>query len=162
MARRKKDTVDGVNKVVPIWSSKQPDVAGLGDAKLYIESKERILGGAEMEFVNSMWYSPELMPDIWQMPKSRMEILKWVRFFYNTDPYIYAITNMHTMYPFSMFDIVSSDEKVSEFYTKVAFNRNFNLYDLIMDMSLAYQKFGEAVLMGQEEITNVEGVEIFK
>jgi len=160
-------------KKIPIHGARQPDVGGMGDAKSYIEGKQRIMsnigtnysgsGGAYgVDFVNSMWYSPELMPDVWVLPKSRMEILKWVRFFYNTDPYIYAIINMHSLFPFSMFDIVSSDEKVSEFYYKASFNKDFNLYDFVLDMSLAYNKFGEAICMGQPEEINYEGIDIFK
>jgi len=162
--------------LIPIVGARQSDSSGLGDAKRYLDIREKMIqgsfaggtmgGGAGgnfgLDFANSMWYSPELMPDIWAMPKSRMEILKWVRFFYNTDPYIYAITNMHAQYPFSMFDIVSSDERVTEFYKRASFNRDFNLYDLIMDMSLAYQKFGEAIVMGQPYEENYDGVDVFK
>lgn len=157
---------------IEIRGSRQPDIIGLGDMRRAMDQRERFIqasfagGGATMgnfgtDFANSMWYSPELMPDIWAMPKSRQEINKWVRFFYNTDPYIYAITNMHAQYPFSMFDIISSDDRITEFYNKVAFNRDFNLYDLLMDMSLAYQKFGEAIVMGQSYEKNYKGVNLF-
>lgn len=162
--------------MIPIVGSRQSDTSGLGDARRYLDIREKMIQGSfaggnmggqgggnfGMDFANSMWYSPELMPDIWAMPKSRMEILKWVRFFYNTDPYIYAITNMHAQYPFSMFDIVSSDERVTEFYKKASFNKDFNLYDLIMDMSLSYQKFGEAIVMGQSYEDSYDGVDVFK
>lgn len=170
MDKKKKEMTEAEKKF-PIRGAKQSDGTGMGDARSYIEGKEKIMGNigldygagsSGMDFVNSMWYSPELMPDVWVLPKSRMEILKWIRFFYNTDPYIYSIINMHSLFPFSMFDIVSSDEKVSEFYYKASFNRDFNLYDLILDMSLAFNKFGEAICMGQPEEISYEGVDIFK
>lgn len=170
MAEKRKKTE--MEKKIPVHGSRQPDVGGLGDTKSYLNKRQEIMAnigaassgssGYGMDFVNSMWYSPELMPDVWVLPKSRMEILKWIRFFYNTDPYIYSIINMHALFPFSMFDIVSSDEKVSEFYKKASFNRDFNLYDLMLDMSLSYNKFGEAITMGQPDEIDYEGVDIFK
>ena len=96
-------------------------------------------------------YSPELTPDMWLMPKSRLETLRWTRLFFNMDPYIYSIIMMHAMYPFSMFNIIAEDEEVTKFYKKCAFNRKFNLYDFILQMSLSYNKFGEAIVMGIDE-----------
>lgn len=150
---------------VPILGAHHSNPSNMGDLNNMITAREKIMASGTvtgMDFVNSAWYSPELMPDVWMLPKSRLEILKWCRFFYNTDPYIYSIINMHTLYPFSMFDIVASTDKVSEFYTKAAFNREFNLYDLILDMGLAYNKFGEAIVMGQPETITDNGDETFK
>jgi hypothetical protein len=159
----KKDLKLDENGRIPVWASKQIDRGATYDAQRYIEGKSKIIAGDfGMDLANSMWYSPELMPDIWQMPKSEQEKRKWIRFFFNTDPYIYQITQMHTLYPFSKFKATSSNEKVTSFYDKVANSRNFNLMDLIIDMSMSYNKFGEAITMGQPQIDNVEGVELFK
>jgi hypothetical protein len=148
---------------IPVWASKQIDRGATYDAQRYIEGKAKILAGDfGVDIANSLFYSPELMPDIWQMPKSEQEKRKWIRFFYNTDPYIYAVTQMHYLYPFSKFKATSSNEKVTSFYDKVANSRNFSLMDLILDMSLAYNKFGEAITMGQPTTDIVEGIEIFK
>src|SRR5579863_7324785 len=53
--------------------------------------------------VQSFFYSPELTSDSWVLPKSRQEILKWIRIFFNLEPYIQQITMMHSLYPFSKF-----------------------------------------------------------
>ena len=38
-----------------------------------------------------MWYSPELTTESWLLPKSRQEILKWIRVFFNLDPYVQCL-----------------------------------------------------------------------
>jgi hypothetical protein len=111
----------------------------------------QFMNGQMIDFTSSQWYSPELTPDMWLMPKSRLETLRWTRLFYNMDPYIYSIVNMHALYPFSMFQISAQDEQVTKLYTQMAFNRKFNLYDFILQMSLSYNKFGESIVMGVNE-----------
>lgn len=151
------------NGHIPVWGARQSEPSSVADSHRYIEAKEKIIANNfSSDIVNSMWYSPELMPDIWQMPKSKNELLKWCRFFYNTDPYVQAITNMHALFPFSNFQAIASNEKITEYYKKVAFTRNFNLFDHILDMSLAYAKFGESIVMGQEETVNYDGVPLMK
>lgn len=114
----------------------------------------QFMNGQMIDFTSSTWYSPELTPDMWLMPKSRLETLRWTRLFYNMDPYIYSIINMHALYPFSMFNIQAQDDMVTKQYRKMAFNRKFNLYDFILQMSLSYNKFGEAIVMGVNETIN--------
>ena len=99
----------------------------------------------------SMFYSPELTTESWLLPKSRQEILKWVRIFFNLEPYIQSVIMMHAQYPFSKFDIITPDKSVTEFYHDMAFNENFDLYQFIVDASLSYQKFGEAICFGNME-----------
>lgn len=97
---------------------------------------------------SSFFYSPELTTESWLLPKSRQEILKWCRIFYNLESYIHSITNMHAMYPFSKFDIITPDASITAFYREMAFNDKFNLYRFMLSMSLSYQKFGEALPFG--------------
>lgn len=131
------------------------------------EMAEKILGfdgtsSFNTDFVSTMWYSPELMPDVWQMAKSQNELRKFVRFFYNTDPYIHSIVNMHARYPLSKFQIVSSDEKVTKFYEKSSINRNFNINHLLDDIMLAYCKLGHVVLMGVPKTQEYSGFSTFQ
>ncbi len=100
---------------------------------------------------NAMWYSPELTSESWLLPKSRQEILKWCRIFFNLEPYIQSILMMHAYYPFSKFDIVTPDKSVTEFYNEMAFNEGFDLYNFILQASISYQKFGEAICFGSME-----------
>lgn len=97
---------------------------------------------------SSFFYSPELTTESWLLPKSRQEILKWARIFFNLEPYIYRITMMHAEGPFSKFTINVDDESIKEFYTEMAFNDKFDLFDFLVKASLSYQKFGEAIPFG--------------
>lgn len=97
---------------------------------------------------NSFFYSPELTTESWLLPKSRQEILKWVRIFFNLEPYIQSITMMHAMYPFSKFDLITSDDTVTEFYKDMVSNEKFDLFRFILQASLSYHKFGEAIAFG--------------
>lgn len=97
---------------------------------------------------SSFFYSPELTTESWVLPKSRQEILKWCRIFFNLEPTIQSIVKMHARYPFSKFDIITSDPSVTEFYKEMAFNDDFNLFDFITAASLSFRKFGEAIPFG--------------
>jgi len=117
----------------------------------------QFMNNQSIDFTSSVWYSPELSPEMWLMPKSRLETLRWTRLFYNMDPYIHSIINMHSTYPFSMFTLNAEDPEVTKFYEDVSFNESFNLYDFILQMSLSYNKFGEAIVMNiMEEVEDQE------
>lgn len=96
----------------------------------------------------SFYYSPELTSDSWVLPKSRQEILKWIRIFFNLEPYIQQIIMMHSLYPFSKFDLVVEDPSVKKFYEEMAANGDFNLFEFICQASLSREKFGEAICFG--------------
>jgi hypothetical protein len=126
------------------FSSRSNEIKKTEDIIANIEASSD--GMVDMQ--SSQWYSPELTPDMWLMPKSRQETWRWVRLFYNLDPYVQSILGMHSLYPFSMFKVIAEDETVSKFYNQISFNRGFNLFEFILKMSLSYQKFGEAIVLG--------------
>lgn len=97
---------------------------------------------------SSFFYSPELTVESFLLPKSRQEILKWCRIFYNLEAYVSSIIDMHAKYPFSKFDIITEDPAVTQFYKDVAFSDTFDLYSFILRASLSYWKFGEAIPFG--------------
>jgi hypothetical protein len=107
--------------------------------------------------VPSFFYSPELTTESWVLPKSRQEILKWCRIFFNLEPLIQAGVKMHSQYPFSKFDIVTADPSVTEFYKEMAFNADFDLYNFLLSASLSYRKFGEAIPFGN--MTSFKGAD---
>jgi hypothetical protein len=104
--------------------------------------------GSMISFNSTEWYSPELTPDMWLLPKSRMETLRWIRLTYMTDPYIFSIINMLARFPFSKFTLSSEDDKITDFYNTCSFNRKFNLLNFIMKQSLLKRKFGEVIQYG--------------
>src|SRR5579863_7774782 len=113
----------------------------------------------------SFFYSPELTSDSWVLPKSRQEILKWIRIFFNLEPYIQQITMMHSLYPFSKFDLVVSDPTVKKFYEEMASNGDFDLFDYICQASISREKFGEAICfgnLGQDESPSLNGKQLFR
>src|SRR5271165_2558828 len=80
---------------------------------------------------SSFFYSPELTTESWLLPKSRQETCRWARVFYNLNPIVHSVINMHSKYPFSKFELVCGDPSVKQFYEQMAFNKNFNLYDFM-------------------------------
>ena len=113
----------------------------------------------------SFFYSPELTSDSWVLPKSRQEILKWIRIFFNLEPYIQQITMMHSLYPFSKFDLVVSDPTIKKFYEEMSSNGDFNLFEFILQASLSREKFGEAIPFGnltQDENPSKNGKKLFR
>ena len=118
-------------------------------------------GEYQVTQTNSFFYSPELTSESWLLPKSRQEILKWCRIFYNLEPYVKRITNLHAAYPFSKFDLVVNDVSVKKFYEEMCSNQHFNLLSYILRASISYNKFGEAICFGNmvQDVENPKGQE---
>jgi hypothetical protein len=62
-----------------------------------------------------------------------------------------SIIMMHAYYPFSKFELTTPDKTITEFYSDMCFNENFDLFTFICNASLSYQKFGEAIMFGNME-----------
>lgn len=97
----------------------------------------------------SFWYSPELTPDAWLLPKTRTETLRFCQIYYNLDPYIHSILNMHAQYGFSKFYLQYKDPDITTLFNKLLFyNQEFDWYQFTLDIALSYWKYGEAVVWG--------------
>lgn len=100
-------------------------------------------GAADSMLQAPLFHSPGNSQDAYNLPKSYIEQIRWSRLMYNLNAFIGAITDLKAYYPFSKFDIMTSEPFVTEFYTRVAFNKNFNLYRFALRQSLSKHKFGE-------------------
>ena len=78
-------------------------------------------GSSNVTMAQTQFYSPELTPESWLLPKSRQEVIKWCRIFFNLEPYIQRILTLHSRYPFSKFKLVCEDTKVLAFFEKHLF-----------------------------------------
>lgn len=97
----------------------------------------------------TFWYSPELTPDAWLLPKTRTETLRFCQIYYNLDPYIHSILNMHAQYGFSKFYLQYKDPDITTLFNKLLFyNQDFDWYQFTLDVALSYWKYGEAVVWG--------------
>lgn len=97
----------------------------------------------------TFWYSPELTPDAWLLPKSRVETLRFCQIYYNLDPYIHSILNMHAQYGFSPFTLQYKDPNITELFNKLlTYNQDFDWYQFTLDVALSYFKYGEACVWG--------------
>lgn len=94
------------------------------------------------------FHTPGNAQDAYNLPKTYVEQIRWSRLMYNLNAYIGAITDLKAFYGLSKFKLRTAEPAVTEFYAQVAFNKNFNLYDHILRMSLNYQKFGESIAWG--------------
>ena len=59
-----------------------------------------------------------------------------------------SIITMHAMYPFSKFELTTPDKSITDFYMDMSFNEHFDLFTFILQASLSYNKFGEAIMFG--------------
>lgn len=97
----------------------------------------------------TFWYSPDLTPDAWLLPKSEVEALRFYKIYYNLDPYIHSIINMHAQYGFSKFFLQYKDPSIAQLFNKLLFyNQTFDWYQFVLDMALSYYKYGEAICWG--------------
>lgn len=109
-------------------------------------------GGTNTTNVQPFFHTPGNAQDAFNLPKSYIEQIRWSRLMYNLNAYIAAITDLKAYYPYSKFRIESQEPFVTEFYNQVAFNKNFNLYEHILRMSLGYHKFGESIAWGARKM----------
>lgn len=77
------------------------------------------------------------------LPKSRNEVLRWCRCFYNYEPTLQRCIDIRARYPITAFAILASDKNVEKFYRHVA--DGIDLLELMRDASLSLEKFGEAI-----------------
>lgn len=68
--------------------------------------------------------------------------------FYNNDPYIQAIINLHAEYPLSKFDLICPDNYVKQFFDNMLSTKIFDLYSFICEAALQWWKLGEFVAIG--------------
>ncbi len=94
------------------------------------------------------FHTPGNAQDAYNLPKTYVEQIRWSRLMYNLNPYIGAITDLKAYYALSGFKVTTPEPAVTEFYSQVAFNRRFNLYEFLLRMSLNYHKYGEAIAWG--------------
>ena len=150
----------------------------LDDIKMHVGPRAHRSGGKEYNFIKGMalpsidhtkgdlyatasagtpdvttqptfFYSPELTPDVWLLPKGRIEELRWCQIHFNLNPYVHSIINMHARYPFSNFRLKYKDAKIEQQFNSLLFkNKSFDWYDFILQMSLSYWKYGESVVFG--------------
>lgn len=107
----------------------------------------------------TFWYSPELTPTSWLLPKSRVETLRFCQIYYNLNPYVNSIINLHTQYGFSPFTLQYKDPNITELFNKLlTYNQDFDWYQFTLDVALSYFKYGEAVcLTGDTKIRLLDG-----
>lgn len=97
----------------------------------------------------TFWYSPELDSLSWLLPKSRIETLRFCKIWYNLNPYIHSILNMHAQYGFSRFKLQCKDPKYTKLFNSLLFwNQEFDWYQFTLDVALSYYKYGEACIWG--------------
>lgn len=115
-------------------------------------------GGGDVTTQPTFWYSPEMQPDSWLLPKSRIETLRFCQIYFNLDPYINSIIRMHASYAFSRFYLQCKDPNVTALFNKLLFNnQDFDWYDFTLQMALSYYKYGEACLTGDTQIRLGDG-----
>lgn len=132
----------------------------------YITKYNNIMGGTGFSreaFYDSTstipnFYTPELTPDTWLLPRSRAEILRWCRLFFNLDPYINSILTMHAQYPICNFRLKYKDKETEAFFNRKLFdNKEFSWVDFLEQIMLSYWKLGEACLTGDTKIKLLDG-----
>lgn len=121
-----------------------PSLQPTGD--LYAKAS---VGTPDVTTQPTFFYSPELTPDVWLLPKGRVEELRWCQIHFNLNPYVHSIINMHARYPFSNFRLKYKDAEIEQQFNSLLFkNKSFDWYEFILQMSLSYWKYGEAVVFG--------------
>lgn len=96
-------------------------------------------------------YDPTTVLNEYNMPKSRQEILRWSRIYFNTDPIVQNIVQENALEAMPRFTLVTSSSTIGNFYNNMAFNKSFDLYEFMKLFSLSYSKFGEAIPFGNLE-----------
>lgn len=94
-----------------------------------------------------------------ELPKSRCEILKWARIYFNLTPSVNDIIT-EAVTKLGDIQLKYSDKKSMNFYQSLAYNDKFNLDTFIHSMALSYFKFGEAIPFGNM-VENKDGQSVW-
>ena len=131
-------------------------IAGLKGSQVRVGIDKKA-DGASMDFAATQFYSPRMTPDTWYLPRTRKMLLKWVKIFFDWDPYIYSILMMHSRYPLGEFNVVTKDNRQKTIFDHILHNDSFDISNVLQEASLSYQKFGEACLTGETKIPLLNG-----
>lgn len=141
--KKNKFSLDNFGKVASSFGYERNTLGGVVEPSIH---KEAYMNTTTTP---AQFYSPELTPETWLLPKSRLEILKWVRVFFNLEPYIQSILVMHAQYPICDFTLQYKDKDTTDFFNRKLFNNpEFSWIDFLEQLSLSYWKFGEAIVWG--------------
>lgn len=105
----------------------------------------------DSDFAQTMFYSPRLTPETWFMPRSRKMLLRWIKIFFDWDPYIFSILGMHSRYPISDFNLVCGEDKSKqkELFDAVMHQDDWDIIDVMREGNMSFMKYGEACIMQQ-------------
>lgn len=150
MSLNKKSSSDEMAKIASrVWGMKGLNVkvesAGENISKKASINKEAF----GQDFAQTQFYSPRLTQDTWYLPRTRKMLLRWVKIFFQWDPYIYSILNLHARYPISDFQLVCETNKQKEFFDEVLHNENWDILDVMREGSLSLKLYGEAFAFGE-------------
>lgn len=111
------------------------------------------LGGTGgVSFQQPFYHTPGNAQDAFNLPKSYIEQIRWSRLMYNLNGWLGALTDLKAYYALSRFSLSTPEPFVTAFQTSETYNKNFNLYEFILRLSLSKQKFGEAPVWGARQI----------
>lgn len=123
------------------------DMSLFEKVKLLLESYKKNQNQDKMELLND----PLTLAEEFNLPKSRCEILRWVRIYFNTEPLVNELVTSNAQKSLPLFSLKTSSSTIGEFYNDMAFNDHFNLQEFMQLFSLSYYKFGEAIPFGNME-----------
>jgi len=134
------DNKEGIKKIGELWNT---------DLNKRTIIKQASAAAGSVSLTSAQFYTPELTPETWLLPKSRQEVLRWARIYFNLEPYIQSIIMFHSRYPFSKFKLIGEDKEIIEYFNDIVDNERWNLYEFILQASLSYHLYGEAIPMGE-------------
>jgi len=117
------------------------------ETKLYKSGFIKTAAG-ETAYVDTQFYTPRLSGETWFLPRSRKMLLRWVKVYFDYDPYIKSILTMHSRYPISPFKLVDSNREKIDLFESVLHQDDWDILDTMLKGSLSMQKYGEACLLG--------------
>lgn len=116
------------------------------ETKLYKSGFIKTAAG-ETSYVDTQFYTPRLSGETWYLPRSRKMLLRWVKVYYDYDPYIKSILTMHSRYPISPFKLVDENREKVELFESVLHQDDWDISDTMLKGSLSMQKYGESCLL---------------
>ena len=74
-------------------------------------------------------------------------LLRWIKVYFDYDPYIKSILTMHSRYPISPFKLVDENREKIELFESVLHQDDWDILDTMLKGSLSLQKYGEACFL---------------
>lgn len=111
-----------------------------------LEKRGQFMPSSDYDLMPPFWSRPGATQEAWQLPKSYKDVVKWIKLYSESDPYIYSILRMKALYPLSKFKLTGANKSIITFFEQMFHTGVWDIEDTLQEIAFSWQRFGEFTL----------------